>query len=657
MDELEKLTLESGNLLSLPGKGKGEGKRTYTARFIRAGRVRTASNKLANIEVTQDALLSAHQKGLFNKCAVFVDHAGFWDNPSLDNLAGVTKYSSVNLTEASIEGLISLNSTPAGILAANIIDELLQDPATAPDVGLSLSFYPIWEMQGSPVPGDNIRRIVDIQHIESIDLVFQPAADGRILAALSTYAIKNLEKGLNQMEPEQEQTQPVDPGEQWLNQLAKTVTRQVLHFSGLPQQSQDRLAEGLYETPGALDEAIGKERSYLASLVESQVINIGNTPPRGGQITGMRTGFDRLQLAFDALFNGKTPGNGIQPLTGIRELYLHLSGDYELTGMFQPENVQFANVTSSTMAEMVANVMNKRVQAEFQQYSHWWNPVVIEEDFASLQAIKWITVGGVGDLPTVAEGAAYTELNWDDKSEAASFVKKGGYLGLTLEAIDKDDTGKIRAAPRALAQSAWLTLSKAVSYIFTQASGAGPTLADTYALFESGHHNNLGTSALSIATWNAARLAMRKVTEFYSGERLGALVVPKFLLVPPDLEMTAIQVLASDYDYTYALANAQAAPVNPNADGNIFNDRLNQARARVIVVDLWTDTNDWAAVCDPRLYPTIGIGYRYGRSPEIFSVASPTAGLMFSNDTMPIKVRFFFAVGPIDYRGMYKANV
>jgi hypothetical protein len=62
-------------------------------------------------------------------------------------------------------------------------------------------------------------------------------------------------------------------------------------------------------------------------------------------------------------------------------------------------------------------------------------------------------------------------------------------------------------------------------------------------------------------------------------------------------------------------------------------------------------------VCDPRLYPTIGIGYRYGRSPEIFSVASPTAGLMFSNDTMPVKVRFFFAVGPIDYRGMYKHNV
>ena len=77
----------------------------------------------------------------------------------------------------------------------------------------------------------------------------------------------------------------------------------------------------------------------------------------------------------------------------------------------------------------------------------------------------------------------------------------------------------------------------------------------------------------------------------------------------------------------------------------------------VIVVDLWTDADNWAAVADPRLYPSIGLGFRYGRTPEIFSVASPTAGLMFTNDTMPVKVRFFFAVGPTDYRGLYKENV
>ena len=127
--------------------------------------------------------------------------------------------------------------------------------------------------------------------------------------------------------------------------------------------------------------------------------------------------------------------------------------------------------------------------------------------------------------------------------------------------------------------------------------------------------------------------------------------------MPPDLEITALQVLASEYDYTYALSNGTAGRQNVLTEGDSLQARMNFARSRVVVVDLWTDTNDWAAVADPRLYPTIGLGFRYGRTPEIFSVASPTAGLMFSNDTMPIKVRFFFATGPMDWRGMYKENV
>jgi hypothetical protein len=290
------------------------------------------------------------------------------------------------------------------------------------------------------------------------------------------------------------------------------------------------------------------------------------------------------------------------------------------------------------------------------EYPRWWERIVNMQDFSTLQAVKWITLGGVGELPTVAEGAAYTELTWDDLAESSTFVKKGGYLGLTLEAIDKDDTRKLQAAPRALAQAAWLTLSKAISAIFTDNTGTGPTISDSTALFTTGH-GNLGTTALSIAEWAAVRTLMRKQTELNSSERLGGLIVPKYMLVPPDLEITALKVMASEFDYSYALSNGPAAPANVLTEGNTFNERLNLARDRVIVVDLWTDTNNWAAVADPRLYPSIGLGFRYGRTPEVFSVASPTAGLMFTNDTLPVKVRFFFATGPTDYRGLYKENV
>jgi hypothetical protein len=362
-----------------------------------------------------------------------------------------------------------------------------------------------------------------------------------------------------------------------------------------------------------------------------------------------------VRLALDALLDGVRPPDGIRPLSGIKELYHLMSGDFEMTGLFDANRVYLANVNSSTMAKMTADALNKRVVAEFQEYPRWWERIVSIENFNSLQTIKWITLGGVGELPTVPEGAAYTEVTWNDIEQQDDFVKKGGYLGITMEAIDKDDTRRLQSAPRAIAQAAWLTLSKSVSEIFTSNSGVGPNIfyddSNTRALFHTSN-SNLGTSPLSWTSWVATKTAMRKQTEHNSGERLGALTAAFYLLVPSDLEMLAIQTLASAGE-----PGTADNDVNPEARGNMREERLRLARQRVVVIDLWTDVNNWAAVANPMLYPSIGLGFRFGNTPEIFSVVSPTAGLMFSNDVMPVKARFFYAVGPVDWRGLYKQNV
>jgi hypothetical protein len=671
-----------------------DGHREYKARFVSAGKVRGKGNQSSAIQLEAGALMKAVIDELFIRKAVFIDHASLHAQPSLDRLAGVTIYAEWDHSQQAVEGIIRLHNTATGRLAAELIDELLRHPESAPDVGLSLVCYPLFQRQ------DDCLIVSKINYIESVDLVFEPAAEGRLLAALSSENLENwqavaLSKGDKTMNEKQEnrvlekETQSVvlpkeiaaeqahlpgmetkyqnqnaaqdTPDQQhtaqdWLQALQNSTIQSMINASGLPAVSQERLASGDYSSPDQVYRAIDEERVYLAQLQQDQVIQLESVPPRGAQISGMLNEVDRLEIALEALMAGVRPKEGIKPLTGIREFYHQLSGDYEMTGLFNAERLNLANVNSSTMSNIVANVLNKRVVNEFQQYPRWWEPICTMEDFHSLQQVKWITLGGVGELPTVSEGAAYSELSWDDNAETATFVKKGGYLGITLETIDKDDTARIRTAPKALAQAAWLTLSKSVSAIFTDNSGVGPTMADGDALFHT-NHSNLGTTALSLTEWEVVKLAMRKQTELNSGERLGGLVSPKYLLVPPDLENTALQILASEYQYTYALSNGTTAPINPNALGNGFNERLQNARERVVVVDLWTDTNNWAVGADPRLYPTIGLAFRYGRTPEIFSVASPTAGLMFSNDTLPVKVRFFYATGPMDYRGLYKENV
>jgi len=170
-----------------------------------------------------------------------------------------------------------------------------------------------------------------------------------------------------------------------------------------PQTEMERIKANV----ARIQEMVGHLSTVVLQQAEEQTIEgMGEAPRAPGYLYGGRTGIDQIEQAVDAMIAGTRPPNGVRPLTGIRELYMLLSGDYELTGRWNPDRVYLANVTTSTMANIVADSLNKRVVNMFQSYDQWWNPGVTIQDFASLQDVKWITLGGVGELPTVAEGAA-----------------------------------------------------------------------------------------------------------------------------------------------------------------------------------------------------------------------------------------------------------
>jgi hypothetical protein len=291
------------------------------------------------------------------------------------------------------------------------------------------------------------------------------------------------------------------------------------------------------------------------------------------------------------------------------------------------------------MTSVVKNALNKALLAAYNARPKWWASIAYEEEFPTLNDVTWIKTGGIGDLPTVSEGAAYTELSWSDNEETSSFVKKGGYIGITLEVIDRDDVGAVRRIPRELGQAAWRTLSQLVSNLFTDNSGTGPVLSDGYNLFDATNHGNLRTAALSASEWDAVIQAVYKQTEPTSNKRLG--VRPKYLLVPIELEKTALQIMLSEGE-----------PGTANNEANV-----RRGSAEVIVVPEWTDANDWAAACDPSEVEGVCIGYRFGKEPELFIADESTIGYMFTNDEMRIKCRFIVAVGIGDYRALHKNNV
>ena len=167
---------------------------------------------------------------------------------------------------------------------------------------------------------------------------------------------------------------------------------------------------------------------------------------------------------------------------------------------------------------LVKNALNKIVVSTWDQLGKagydWWARICRVEHFGSLQSITGTLVGTVGTLPTVAEGGEYTELAIGDSPETADFVKYGGYIPLTLELIDRDESRKLAAYPRELAAAGLRKISALVAAIFTANSAIGPTMADTGALFNAtavttkGGHANLLTTALAAAEWDVVSKAV-----------------------------------------------------------------------------------------------------------------------------------------------------
>ena len=646
--------------LSLPGSEKlsanliayqrmkfeaAKDRKKFRASLISVGFLRAMGGRKSNRYIPAATLETAVYAGKFDALSVFVDHPDWFEYPKVQRLVAVTREATYNDSDQAVKAEIVFYDNPLAASMVNLFDAMLEEEGP-PDIGFSLVFWGSYKDRENL---DDPLELETISHVESVDIVFEPASEARVLEALSTQFITNGENNMPDITPTPEPDVTQESN-------ATAAVEQPQEPANLPVFDVEAFRAGVIGAMDArLDAAVDQFNASidqrLAAQEEDETVDIGSNPPRQSNIVMGLNGYEELEQAARAMLAGETPPNGIRPLSGIRELYLLLSGDYEMTGRYNDDRIQFAAVDSSTLANMFADALNKRVIEVGELFPKWWSPAVTIENFNTLQDAKWILLGGVGELPTVAEGSVYTELTLDDQQESDSFVKKGGYLGVTLEAIDKDDTRKVQAIPRVLARAAWVTLGKAIAAIFTTGSGVGPTMADAVVMFHA-THANLGTSDLSYSAWKATRTAMMKITELNSGEVLGPLNAPHLLWVPPDLEYTALQIMAS-----MQVPGTANNDINPEAINETQAARLEAARNRVVLCPYWTDANNWMAQANPMLYPGLGLGYRFGENPEIFSVADPKAGLMFTNDVMPVKVRYFYAVGPIDWRPFYKQNV
>lgn len=420
---------------------------------------------------------------------------------------------------------------------------------------------------------------------------------------------------------------PVTRAELQLITLRQTAATRIA-ASRLPQAAKDRLQadfagrERFVEAD--IDAAIKSEGEYLARFTESGAVRV---PVFGAGSIQMGDKSVQITDMLNAFFDPAHKDH--RAVQSFRECYIEITGDRRVTGEWvNVDKTRLAeslgeayreSITSATFANALGDSITRRMQAIFTGLTmlDTWRKVATSGPVSDFRTQERFRIGGYGNLPAVAQGAAYAALTSPGDNKATYAVsKRGGTEDVTLETIKNDDVQALRRIPMELALAAKNTLYEFVFDFYR----TNPNASDGVALFHASHAN-LFTAALSAAEFAAHRLAMVKQTRAGSAKRMG--VAPAVVLVPFELQETAYNLFVRNQN----LDKTFVQTINPE----------------VIPVSYWTDANDWCSVADPNVLPVLEIGFLDGREePELFVQDMPNVGSMFSNDKITYKIRHIY---------------
>lgn len=554
-----------------------------------------------------------------------------------------------------------------------------------------------------------VRRVDDFWHVESVDIVMRPSAGGELLGLvaavderqkeslalmetlLARYAAGEslTEAELTQLateapaefakatatrltaavtttpdpEPVATETPNLTEAERRFELRLKKaecramLTEKLAEATSLPSVVKDairadyerRLTDGPFEEAD-LTARIERDRQMAAKLVETASL------PRTGSAAVTEDQRDKFAKAMDGLFEGRAV-DGVAPFLTLRQAYSQISGtrlEYispQLSRLVLAEAASFVPadyqdglheaIDTSTFAQLLGDSITRRMLREYSQPSLMtWQSIAERVPLPDFRTQRRMRMGGYGDLPDVGEGAPYQDLTSPTDEEATYAPSKvGGLESLTFEMITNDDVGAVRRIPVKLGRAAARTLYHAV---WNDTIQANPTTTyDSTALFHA-NHGNTGTAALDEAGLLAAENAMRDQTGYgETGHKLGAANMPKFLIIPNELRNTANKLVNS--------------PMAVTANENATTPNLFQGQYTIIVVDDWTDANDWYLATDPLNTPILEVGFLGGREePELFVQDQPTVGSQFTADKTTYKIRHIWGIGILDHRGLYR---
>ena len=285
--------------------------------------------------------------------------------------------------------------------------------------------------------------------------------------------------------------------------------------------------------------------------------------------------------------------------------------------------------STSTFPAIMANLANKSVMVGFNEAETTYQIWAGKGSNRDFKEAARVALSEAGNLELVPEGGQFQQDFLGEASARTKVATYGKLFSLTRQAIINDDLGLFSKIATKYGSAAKRLVNKMV---YAQLTG-NVKMQDSVALFDTKHGNVAGTGeALSVKAIAKAITAMRRQKGITGDATLN--ITPKYLVVPPELEMAAYQIVNS----TAAVDGVNSGVVNP------YKGRF------VVVADAeLTDPDAWYLVADASQHDTIEVTYLNGvETPRLETRQG------FDVDGIEYKVAFDCGVSALDFRGLYK---
>jgi hypothetical protein len=305
----------------------------------------------------------------------------------------------------------------------------------------------------------------------------------------------------------------------------------------------------------------------------------------------------------DKSFDGRTleAAQKVVRTTSIGEVLIEAARANGYTGTSRisagnAEPVIKAAFATNDISNLLGALVNKFLLAGFNSVESTWQNISAVRSVNDFKAINLLRLNGDLKFKKVGSSGELKVAGVSDTKRSLAAETYGISTSLTRQDMINDDLNALSQIPQRMGRGAALAMNEAIWAEF-QDSNASYYQAKTAA----------SGNALSLSSLKSAATGYRKLTD-PDGNPLG--IAPRVLLVPPELELTAAELMTSSLLIS---GNTTAAP----------NVNVLQGRYRVVVSNYLTSADTWWLTADAADLPALDVVFLNGQQAPIIEQVMP----------------------------------